>query len=378
MVTMKDCGLYAAMIFVQLAYGGSSILSKLALQKGLSSLVFIVYRHIIAMLIFGPFAYFVERKQRPPLSVPILLKIFFLASLGITIHLNLFYLGLDYSSATVAGALSNVIPGLTFLLAVLLRMEKLQMRSVRGRVKLFGTLTCIGGALIFTLWKGYLFKGFVRSPLINIHGKDFNGGPRHIKDNWIKGSALILTSNVAFSGWLILQAKVYEVYPARLSINTLMCFFASLQCSVVAIAFDRKTASWRLDWNVQLLAIVYCGIVISALVYYLHTWCISEKGPVFNAMFSPLLLVVVGIFSALVFAERLHLGSVIGAFLIIVGLYCVLWGKREDVVASQMEGKQGKDRSPTNQISMENLSNQISANEEHVIVPVMQAKSGHV
>ena len=48
--------------------------------------------------------------------------------------------------------------------------------------------------------------------------------------------------------------------------------------------------------------------MISGLVYSLQTWCISKKGPVFASMFSPLLLVIVGIFSVVAFAERLHLG----------------------------------------------------------------------
>ncbi|XVE64549.1 hypothetical protein DITRI_Ditri07aG0109200 [Diplodiscus trichospermus] len=47
-------------------------------------------------------------------------------------------------------------------------------------------------------------------------------------------------------------------------------------------------------------------------------------------MFTPLCAVIVAIFSAIAFAERLHLGSLVGACLIIVGLYIVLWGKRTD------------------------------------------------
>lgn len=64
---------------------------------------------------------FACRKQRPSLSVSILTKIFVLSSLGTTIHLNLYYAGLAYTSPTVAGALSNVIPSLTFVIALLLR-----------------------------------------------------------------------------------------------------------------------------------------------------------------------------------------------------------------------------------------------------------------
>ncbi|XP_016647436.1 PREDICTED: WAT1-related protein At5g64700-like [Prunus mume] len=123
------------------------------------------------------------------------------------------------------------------------------------------------------------------------------------------------------------------------------CGLQSLHCSIIAnhddmlfrvvaiffldLFFARNPISWRLEWNLQLSTIAYCGVVISALAYYLQTWCISYKGPVFTAMFSPLQVIIVALFSAISFAERLHFGSLIGAFLIIVGLYCVLWGKKE-------------------------------------------------
>jgi len=50
------------------------------------------------------------------------------------------------------------------------------------------------------------------------------------------------------------------------------------------------------------------GLVTSILANNLQIWCISNNGPVFAAMFSPLSLVFVAIFSAIAFSERLHLG----------------------------------------------------------------------
>ncbi|PQP98744.1 hypothetical protein Pyn_40478 [Prunus yedoensis var. nudiflora] len=276
---MEGCSYYLAMVLVQLIYGGSNILIKFSLAEGLNPIVFVVYRHVMAMVLVGPFAYVLER------------------------------------------------------------LEKLKIRTARGQAKVAGTLFCIGGSLVFTFWKGgYLFKGFVKRPLINISV----GEMRHVKENWIKGALLILTSHIAWSAWLILQAVVSKVYTARLSLTTMICFFASLQSSFLALFFARNPISWRLEWNLQLLTIVYCGVVISALAYYLQTWCISYKGPVFAAMFSPLQVIIVALFSAIAFAERLHFGSLIGAFLIIAGLYCVLWGKRKDnLVAEQTENGKG-------------------------------------
>jgi hypothetical protein len=53
------------------------------------------------------------------------------------------------------------------------------------------------------------------------------------------------------------QAVVSKVYPARLSLNTLICFFASLQSSFLALFFARNPTLWKLEWNMQLLTIIY-------------------------------------------------------------------------------------------------------------------------
>ncbi|KAF9601884.1 hypothetical protein IFM89_023948 [Coptis chinensis] len=331
MVTTRTCASYVAMIVVQLSYGGSSILAKISLEKGMNQQVFIVYRHLIAMLVLAPLAYAFERKTRPPLPFTTIMKIFVLASLGSTLNLNLYYAGLKYTSPTVATALTNVTPSLTFLIAVSLGMERVMLRSIKGQAKIIGALVCVGGALIFTFWKGdYLLRDFNQRPLINIHNTKGSLGSRHHENDWIKGSALVLASNAAWSAWFILQALICKDYPANLSLNTLICFFASLQSTVLGFILDRQATSWKLGWNVQLFTIVYCGVLNSALVYFLQTWCINEKGPVFVAMFSPLLLIIIAIFSAIAFAERLHVGSFIGSVIIIFGLYCVLWGKTKD------------------------------------------------
>jgi hypothetical protein len=53
------------------------------------------------------------------------------------------------------------------------------------------------------------------------------------------------------------QAVVSKVYQAPLSLNTLICFFASLQSSFLALFFARNPTLWKLKWNVQLLTIIY-------------------------------------------------------------------------------------------------------------------------
>lgn len=329
---MEDSAAYGAMVLIQVSYAAGNIILKIAFEKGLNQLVFVVYRHIIGALLLGPLAYVLERNHRPPLSFSLMIKIFLLSSFGTTIHFNLLYAGFRYTSPTVVVALANVIPSLTFLIAAILRMESVNITSARGQAKVLGTLVCIGGALTFTFWKGRcIFNGFSLINVCSTNGSACKSS--HVKD-WLKGTAFILTSYIAWSLWLILQAVVSKVYPARLSLNALICFFASLQSSFLAPFMARNPALWKLEWNIQLLTIIYAGVVLTAVMYNLQTWCITKKGPVFSAIFIPLQLMIIGTFSAFAFAERLHLGSLVGALLIILGLYSVLWAKSAENITS--------------------------------------------
>ncbi|KAG6506651.1 hypothetical protein ZIOFF_031978 [Zingiber officinale] len=142
MASVKACAPYFYMIVSQFAYAGSSILGKLALGQGLSALVFVVYRHLIAMLILAPLAYVPERNRRPSFSFGVMLKIFILAMLGITIQQNVYYVGLHLISPTVASALGNVIPAFTFLLAIVLSPEKGDAWLKGSALMLFGYFAC--------------------------------------------------------------------------------------------------------------------------------------------------------------------------------------------------------------------------------------------
>jgi uncharacterized membrane protein len=66
------------------------------------------------------------------------------------------------------------------------------------------------------------------------------------------------------------------------------------------------------------------------LTVVIQLWCNKKKGPVFVTMFNPLLTVMVTTLAYFIFGENLHVGSVIGGVLVILGLYMLLWGKDRD------------------------------------------------
>lgn len=87
MSRLKASAPYMGMVVVQLAYAGSNILGKLALDQGLRFLVLVVYRHLIALAVFGPLAFVLERFINQPAldcgwSLWILFVFFFIRLFG--------------------------------------------------------------------------------------------------------------------------------------------------------------------------------------------------------------------------------------------------------------------------------------------------------
>lgn len=50
-----------AMISIQFGYAGMNIISKVALNQGMSHYTLVFYRHVVATLVTAPLAYILER-----------------------------------------------------------------------------------------------------------------------------------------------------------------------------------------------------------------------------------------------------------------------------------------------------------------------------
>ncbi|KAG8660607.1 hypothetical protein MANES_02G179300v8 [Manihot esculenta] len=299
--------LYIAVLFIQFVYAGMALLSKAAISRGMNPFVFVVYRQAFASVALAPFAIFLERKKAPPLSNVLLCKIFLVSFCGLTLSLNLYYIAINNTTATFAAATTNIIPVITFIMAALLRMETVSIKNVPGIAKLIGSATAVSGALVFA---------FVKGPPLKFMNLNQSTPDDHIQDSsikgccssgeWIKGSLLMISANILWSLWFVLQSAFW------------------------AMAVERNPSAWKLGWDLHLLAVAYCGITVNGICYWLQVWTIEKKGPVFASMFTPLGLLLTAIFSVFLWRETLHLGSIGGAILLVSGLYGVLWGKKKE------------------------------------------------
>ncbi|KAK8957566.1 WAT1-related protein [Platanthera zijinensis] len=327
----ERCKPYIAMISLQFGYAGMNVITKVSLNHGMSHYVLVVYRHAFATLSIAPFALILERKVRPKITFTMFLQIFVLALLGPVIDQNFYYAGLKFTSPTFSCAMSNMLPAMTFVMAVIFRMEKVNLKKVIYQAKILGTLVTVAGAMLMTLYKGPLVELFWTKYM---HAHQATAAPvtaaaAEIADsNWVKGSIFLIIATFAWASLFILQAATLKKYTAQLTLTTLICFVGTLQAIVVTLVMERsKPAVWSIGWDMNLLAAAYAGIVTSSIAYYVQGLVIEKKGPVFASAFSPLMMIIVAIMGSFVLAENIYLGGVLGGVLIVGGLYSVLWGK---------------------------------------------------
>ncbi|PKH47828.1 hypothetical protein CRG98_050430 [Punica granatum] len=277
------------MVGIQCIYAGNALFSKAAFQQGMKPPVFDVYRQAICSLIIAPLALY--NRMRNSLSLWLGLKtsglIFAAGFFRIVVNQNAYLEGLNLSSATVATAMIYLVPVITFVMATAMGQEEVDFRSMKSLAKILGTVVCVGGAVSMALLKGskLLNRGEYTLTIMSLLGLQIQ--------SWLLGCLFLFVACICWSSWLILLGT---------------------------------------------------GAVF---VFVGQAWCVSERGPVFTAMFNPLNTVLATIFASIFLHEALYIGSLLGAGAVTVGLYIVLWGKAND----QEDTNHEQEEPPTRSIS---------------------------
>ncbi|EXB67895.1 Auxin-induced protein 5NG4 [Morus notabilis] len=301
---------FLGVVFLQFGFAGMDVLSKAALNHGMSNYVLVVYRHAVATAVIAPFAVVLDKP---------------------VIDQNLYFMGMKYTTATFAAAMTNILPAITFVMACILGLEKVKIKSIRSQAKVVGTTATVAGAMVMTVMKGPILDLFwTRGTRVD----EARSGGISLSHS-IKGSLMITVGCFSWACFMILQAITLKTYPAELSLTAWICLLGTLEGTAVALVMERGNASvWSLKWDTKLMAALYSGVVCSGLAYYIQGVIMRDRGPVFVTAFCPLCMVIVAIMGSLFLAEQLYLGRVIGATIIIVGLYLVVWGKSKDYKSS--------------------------------------------
>ncbi|KAJ3676864.1 hypothetical protein LUZ60_002588 [Juncus effusus] len=279
---------------------------------GVKSVVLTVYQQLASASVLCFLALLFDHGRRKRPSFQILSWTFLIGFLQITTGEILLTTSLKYITATVQSVGLNMIPVGVFILAVLAGREKFHFCDFYGQAKLFGVLASTVGATIVVLVSNS-----------DTDSESINTG------FWIgvlMVALAVLTNTIA----ALLVEKVAIEFSSDITLSAMMTVFGTLQTFIVALFMERDLSSWKINTkSPELLSIFYGGIIVTGVFYLGSNWCVHKKGPVFSSSFSPLLVV----FSFLVeifLGSETYLASVIGAILVIGGLYLLLWAKSRD------------------------------------------------
>ncbi|XP_071705290.1 WAT1-related protein At3g30340-like [Rutidosis leptorrhynchoides] len=343
MDTSKYSKWYPVLILlaIHFVFATINVLLKKVIEDGMNHLVFISYRLTIATIFLAPVAFIFERKSEAKLTYNILFNLFISAILGASLSQYLFLLGIQYTSATFTCAFLNLVPVITFVMSLPFGLESVNIKSTGGKAKVIGTLVCVGGAFLLTLYKGV--------PLFNHHSHlQATTESKHVqsitrilmsnlatkKARWTSGSLALVAGTILWSSWFLLQSNIGKRYPLRYTSTAIMMLFGAIQSFVLSLSIERDLSSWILKGKLEIFSVIYAGIVGSGFCYAGMAWCVKKRGPVFCAAFSPLVQIIAAVIDIPYLHGPLHLGSLVGSVIVVVGLYILLWGKNTEMQTS--------------------------------------------
>ncbi|BAF21747.2 Os07g0527000 [Oryza sativa Japonica Group] len=229
---------YAAIVLIRLMYSGMHVMSKVALDQGMSPFVFVFYRHGSAALVLIPAVLILERPKAKQVTLKIAAKMFVHALYGI---------------------------------------ESMKLKKLHGNVKAAGILFCVTGVTVLAFYQGPMLGSFNHHHLFQqANSSDDPEGNAHSKTQWVLGIFLITLSNVLAGLWTVLLGPLIEE-TSKLMNTALQISWAAVQAFVVAVAVERDFNKWKLGWDVELAT----GVVVTALSYYMQMWTITKGGRIF-------------------------------------------------------------------------------------------------
>ncbi|KAF2562245.1 hypothetical protein F2Q70_00018421 [Brassica cretica] len=134
--------------------------------------------------------------------------------------------------------------------------------------------------------------------------------------------------------------QIMREYPSEFTVVCYYSFGVSFWTGLVTVFTEGSDLSaWKIKPNIALLSIVCSGLFGSCINNTIHTWALRIKGPLFVAMFKPLSIAIAVAMGVIFLRDSLYIGSLIGATVITIGFYTVMWGKAKEMALVEDDKK---------------------------------------
>ncbi|XP_050905530.1 WAT1-related protein At5g40240 [Lathyrus oleraceus] len=93
---------------------------------------------------------------------------------------------------------------------------------------------------------------------------------------------------------------------------------------------EGNSKAWKLKLDKKLVSVCYSAIFVVSTRNVVSVWACRKKGPTYVAIYSPLGVVIALSMGVIFLGDNLYLGSMIGAAILIIGFYGVIWTQAQE------------------------------------------------
>lgn len=289
-------GAHAALLTVALIYAGNYFIAKevfrqlppagaVALRTGGSALVFYLIGSYNGLL--------QQLRERSDL-----IRLMSCAIFGAVLNQNFFYAGLDRTTEVNAAVIMTTTPIMIFLVAVLLRTEKLTW------IKIAGLGIALAGAITLSM----------------------NGRSVSLGTDTLAGDLMVLTNAISYAIYLVLVTPLMTKY----NVLTVMTWLMGL-AAIINVPFglpDIMAAEWHAMDGMTYWGIAYLIIAVTNLAYGLNAYGLTRVSPSAVGVYIYLQPVLVSILAAFLPNKTITLVQLECMLLVCVGVGLVAYRKK--------------------------------------------------
>lgn len=285
---------YIALLLAHLIWGANFVVAKVTLQEfPLYSLAFL--RFALASLFLAPF--FVIETKKIKVDKADLPKLILTGIFIITFNIAFFFAGIQKTSVSTAATLTLIIPIISVLIGWLFLKEKVFV------INLIGLLSGLVGALIIVGLPQILLGIYDPQVLV--------------------GNVLIIIASISWVAGATLSKELLKKYS-----SLFITAFAFLVGTITFLPGAVKEYLANPIWVSQisslgLLGLIYMTLLSSISAYFLFEWGLARTSLIFADLLQYIEPIIASILAVLVLNEHLSFPFIIGAALIILGVY---WG----------------------------------------------------